>query len=198
MIALCAFTIAQGWSVIDFAHSRAANDAGSARAWIGVPAFDATLRDITGQYGSTAVARRIDSLEQLLAARPMSSAAWLALAETRLTGGQPYKDVLAALRMSSLTGPNEAAVMWPRGIFCLLQWDALPPDFQRRAILDLAGPITAGIVTDAGRRLIRGVVGAKTQQTRARVAALLQIEGVDPEELAGIGLGAIPAPAAGQ
>lgn len=196
--ALCGFTIAQGWSLVDFARTRAASGADEKRAWIGVPAFDATLNDITWQGGVTAAEQRTTFLTQLLAARPMSSAAWLALAGARMTTGRPYKDVLAALRMSAITGPNEAEVMWLRGIFCLLQWDALPPEFQQSAILDLAGPLVTGIVNDSGRRLVEGVLRAKTPQARARIALMLQVEGVDAGDLKHIGLGATGTPPANQ
>jgi len=205
VIALCAFAVARGWSLLDFARARAAGEAGVAtRAWIGVPAvttaaLDATLRDLADQGGEVAAERRTALLTQLLAARPMSSIAWLSLAGMRVATGQPYKDVLAALKMSSVTGPNEAEVMWERGIFCLLQWEALPPDFQQRAIVDLAGPLLTGIVNDAGLQLIRGVLSAKTPQAQTQIAAMLQTQGVAAGDLKRIGLDTAPSPApAGQ
>ena len=123
----------------------------------------------------------------------MSSIAWLSLAGMRVATGQPYETVLAALKMSSVTGPNEAEVMWERGIFCLLQWEALPPDFQQRAITDLAGPILTGIVNEPGQQLIRGVLSAKAPQVQTQIASMLQIEGVTAKDLKQIGLSPAPA-----
>ena len=204
MIALCGYAALRGWSVIDFARTRGPGDAGAAtRAWIGVPAvtgaaLDATLRDIAGQGGTAAAEQRAALLKTLLATRPMSSMAWLSLAGMRVATGRPYSEVLAALKMSSVTGPNESEVMWERGIFCLLQWEALPLDFQQRTILDLAGPILTGNVNDAGLRLARGVLSAKTPQARAQIAALLAVQGVTSGNLKQIGLDTAAAPAAGQ
>jgi hypothetical protein len=196
VIALCAFAATRGWSLIDFARARATVETGGAtRAWIGVPAvttaaLDATLRDIAEQRGAGAAEQRIALLTQLLAARPMSSIAWLSLAGMRVATGQPYETILAALKMSSVTGPNEVEVMWERGIFCLLQWEALPPDFKHRAIVDLAGPILAGIVNEPGRRLIRGVLSAMAPQAQAQIASMLQTRGVTARDLKQIGLDA--------
>lgn len=198
MVALCAFIAMRGWSLIDFAGARIADKPGDAAlAWIGVPAvttaaLDAALRDIAEQNGTTAAEQRVALLTQLLAARPMSSIAWLSLAGMRVATGQPYGTILAALKMSSVTGPNEAEVMWERGIFCLLQWEALPPDFQQRAIVDLAGPILTGIVNEPGQQLIRGVLSAKAPQVQAQVASMLQIQGVTAEDLKQIGLSPAP------
>lgn len=166
----------------------------AARAWIGVPAvttaaLDAALRDIAEQNGPTAAEQRLALLTQLLAARPMSSIAWLSLAGMRVATGQPYETVLATLKMSSVTGPNEAEVMWERGIFCVLQWEGLPPDFQQRAAVDLAGPILTGIVNEPGQQLIRGVLGTKAPQVQAQIASMLQTQGVTVEDLKRIGLG---------
>lgn len=195
MVALCAFAAMRGWSLIDFAGVRATHKPGdAARAWIGVPAvttaaLDAALRDIAEQNGTTAAEQRVALLTQLLAARPMSSIAWLSLAGMRVATGQPYETILAALKMSSVTGPNEAEVMWERGIFCLLQWEALPPDFQQRAIVDLAGPILTGIVNEPGQQLIRGVLSAKAPQVQAQIASMLRTQGVTIQDLKQIGLG---------
>ena len=204
VIALCGFAVSRGWSVTDFARARGPRDSDApARAWIGVPAvtaaaLDATLRDIAGQGGTGAAEQRAALLTTLLATRPMSSPAWLSLAGMRVAMGRPYSEVLAALKMSSVTGRNEAEVMWERAIFCLLQWEALPPDFQQRAIDDLAGPIRTGNVTDAGRRLAHGVLSAKAPQARARIASLLEVQGVTSEELKQIGLDPATAPTPGQ
>ncbi|MFZ2005988.1 MAG: hypothetical protein WB697_03405 [Stellaceae bacterium] len=194
MIALCAFAATRGWRLIDFARARAADKTSEAtRAWIGVPAvttaaLDAALHDIAEQGSAAAAEQRTALLTQLLAVRPMSSIAWLSLAGMRVATGEPYSTVLAALKMSSVTGPNEAEVMWERGIFGLLQWEVLPPDFQQRAIVDLAGPILTGIVNDPGRQLVRSVLSAKAPKAQAQIARMLQTQGITSVDLKQIGL----------
>jgi hypothetical protein len=189
---LCAFTAARGWTVVQFARPSTASGA-AARAWIGVPAvtaaaLDATLRDMADESDAEAAQRRAKLLTALLAVRPMSSVAWLSLAGMQLVTGQPYEKVLAALKMSAITGPNEAAIMWQRGIFELLQWEALPPDFQHRAIVDLSGPLGNDFVNESGVRLIKDVLAAKTPESKAQIAELLATQGVPAKELARIGL----------
>lgn len=189
---VCAFTAARGWTVVEFAQPSTASGA-PARAWIGVPAvttaaLDATLRDMAGEGGIEAAHRRAELLVALLAVRPMSSVSWLSLAGMQLVTGQPYDKELAALKMSSVTGPNEADIMWERGIFELLQWEALPPEFQHRAIADLSGPLGNNFVNDSGVRLIKGVLAAKTPESKAQIAGLLATQGVPAKELSRIGL----------
>jgi hypothetical protein len=189
---VCALTAARGWTIVEFARPSTARGA-AARAWIGVPAvnaaaLDAALRDMAGEGDVEAAQRRAKLLIALLAVRPMSSVAWLSLAGMQLVTGQPYEKVLAALKMSAVTGPNEAEIMWQRGIFELLQWEALPPEFQHRAIVDLSGPLGNDFVNDSGVRLIKDVLAAKTPESKAQIAELFAAQGVPAKELARIGL----------
>ena len=62
----------------------------------------------------------------------------MALAAVRLEAGKPAAQVEAALTMSSLTGPNEATVMWRRAVFGILHWEVLSPDAHNRTVTDLA------------------------------------------------------------
>ena len=72
--------------------------------------------------------RQAAELTALVAARPLSSQAWLSLAVFRLVARDELASVLAALRLSWLTGPNEGSVLWRRGVFGLALWEFLPAD----------------------------------------------------------------------
>jgi hypothetical protein len=197
VIGLCSLAVLRGWSLVEFASARGVGDdekGAAVDAWIGAPlvttaALDVALDDGAGANDPEAANRRVALLTQLLSVRPLSSIAWLSLAGMRLATGAPYKDVLSALKMSSITGANEGAVMWQRGLFGLLQWTALPPDFQRRAILDLSGPIIVGFIDDRNVEQIRGLLGVKTPELRAQIAELLGAQGVTAGQLTRIGLG---------
>ena len=101
----------------------------TARRWLGIPglgrsAFDLPLAQIASidpEMGE----QRAAELTALLAARPLSSQAWLSLAVFRLVARERPPSVLAALRLSWLTGPNEGSVLWQRGVFGLALWDFL-------------------------------------------------------------------------
>lgn len=189
VIGLCVFTMVRGWNVVAFATApRKTDPAQFGAPLVATTALTAALDDLAGVSGTDAARRRIELLTQLLSRRPLSSTAWLSLAGMRLVTGAPSQDVLAALKMSSVTGPNEARVMWQRGMFAVLQWETLPADFQQRAIVDLAGPFAWGLVDDGDVRQIEGVLATKTPETQTQLAALLQAQGVDARRLARIGL----------
>jgi len=183
VVGFCAFAVARGWVIVAFATT--VGGTGNRG--------DRTIDDTADSGGLTSVKRRIGLLTQLLSRRPLSSVAWLSLADGWLLSGAPYKDVLAALKMSSLTGPNEARVMWRRGMFSLQQWESLPAEFQQQAARDLAGPIGAGFLDDANVRQIKSVLGRKPVETQAQIAALLRAEGLDAKSLTQIGLDAAKA-----
>jgi aminopeptidase N len=201
VIGLCAFAVARGWTTVAFATaSSGASDQQSnlPDAWfnaapVAAMALDTALDETADANGFAAVKRRIALLTELLSHRPLSSEAWLSLADGRLLSGTPYKDVLAALKMSSLTGPNEARLMWRRGMFSLQQWESLPAEFQRQAARDLAGPVGAGFLDDDNIRQIKSVLDRKPAETQTQIAALLRAEGLDAKSLAQIGLDAAKA-----
>ena len=186
VIVPCAFTVAHGVSLVEFTTAdQPASDPTTAP--LPSMALDAALNNLT-DAGREAAQRRVELLTQLLSVRPLSPSAWLSLAGMRLVTGQPYGNVLAALKMSAITGPNEASVMWQRGMFSLLQWESLPSDFQRRAILDLSGPMLDDLLDDSSVEQIRGLLGAKTEDVRSQVTTLLAAQGVDVKTLDRIGL----------
>src|ERR1700730_11910281 len=151
IIVICGFAAVRGWSIAHFAEARAlfASNEGEVDGvgrWVGVPgltgmALKTSLAQTADVSDVDGARKRAESLAALLSVRPLSSENWLSLAKMRLVTSQPDKEVIAAWLMSSVTGPNERTVMWQRGVFGLLLWQALPPDARRRTIGDLAGAI---------------------------------------------------------
>jgi hypothetical protein len=131
---------------------------------------------------------RADGLAAIAAIHPLSSANWLALAGMRLVTGQPYQQVLDALAMSALTGPNEGAIMLQRGVFGLLQWERLPEDVRRHTATDLAGAILGTSVQDVDLLSAKNILREKSPQTRQELADLLRADGVPASELDRMGL----------
>jgi hypothetical protein len=198
VIGLCALALVRGVGIARFADARAHAGAPDSRAdvmwaWIDVPGVAALARQamLTGGVDprdSEGVRQREAALTAVLAARPLSSEDWLSLAGARLVAREPYDKVLAALAMSSVTGPNEGNVMFRRGTFGLVQWEILPADVRRRVIVDLAAPTLTGIVLDVEAKVARDVLSVKDVGVRDEIAGLLRAEGVLAKDLARIGL----------
>jgi hypothetical protein len=196
VIGLCAFAAFRGWGIVGFAVARAhgaSGDQQAVRAWIGVAglagaAREASLTQVADPADIEGARQRGEDLAAILSVRPLSSTNWLSLAGMRLVTAQPYQQVLAALTMSWVTGANEGAVMLQRGIFGLLQWEALPPDARKRIIADLAGVVLGTSIHDVSITPAKNVLSNKSADTRREIAGLLRAEGVSATELARMGL----------
>jgi hypothetical protein len=199
VMGLSAFAVFDGWSIASFARARAQSAGGAASAdtfryWAGIPGLagavmQATLSPMRGAADIDSSRRRMDELAALLSVHPLSGSNWLALAGMRLVTAQSYEQVLAALAMSSLTAPNEGMIMAQRGIFGLLQWEALPANARQRAANDLAGIILATSMGKGEANVVKTIVQAKPAESRSQIAALLGATGVPTAELARIGIG---------
>jgi hypothetical protein len=198
IIAVCGFAAIRGWSIAQFAEQRArissaASTVGGVGRWMGVPglagaALETALKQKPAASGIDDAQKRAETLAKSLAVRPLSSKDWLQLAVMRLMTGEPQKQVLAALLMSSVTGPNEGGVMWQRGVLGLSLWQALPPDARQRTIDDLAGVFRVVPVGDGDMSAIKNVLDMKPAETRAAIADLLRAKGVTEADLDRMGL----------
>ena len=194
VIGLCALAMSGGWSMVRFSHARAGIAAGERAtdrlmAFAGVPgvaiaALEASATSVASPSDQAGARKRLGELTALLALRPMSSINWLSLAGTRLVTGEPPEKVLSALAMSSLTGPNEHAIMYQRGVFALLEWELLPNDFRKRAIRDLSGAMLSGNWGDSHRRAVIEALARKSDETRREIGDLLRGAGVADDALA--------------
>jgi len=188
----------RGWGIVRFGFARAeAGAAGEMTAalarWKDVPglgeaSLKAALSSMSDATDIAGARDRAEGLAAIAAIHPLSSANWLALAGMRLVTGQPYQQVLDALAMSALTGPNEGAIMLQRGVFGLLQWERLPEDVRRRTATDLAGAILGTSVQDVDLLPAKNILREKSPQTRQELGDLLRADGVPASELDRIGL----------
>jgi len=118
----------------------------------------------------------------------LSSANWLSLAGMRLVAGQPEKQVLAALTMSWLTGPNEGSVMLQRGVFGLLLWEVLPADLRKRVIDDVTGAILGAVAHDSELTAAKNILSTKSVDIREEIASLMLGKSLSATQLARLGL----------
>jgi hypothetical protein len=197
LIGLCGFTAVRGWSITEFAETRgrvaSEGQVNHVNHWINVPGLaDAALETSLAQLASASdidgTRKRAEALATVLSLRPLSSENWLSLAGTWLVTDRPYGQVLVAIQMSSVTGPNEGAIMWQRGVFGLLQWDSLPPDARMQTIRDLAGSILGLSVDDVEIGVTKAVLSTKSAETRSQITDLLKVEGTSEIQLTRMGL----------
>ena len=161
--------------------------AGSAFRGSGVRPLDLPLAQIAAIDPETGQ-QQVAELTALVAARPLSSQVWLSLAVFRLVAHEELARVLAALRLSWLTGPNEGSVLWQRGVFGLALWDFLPASERERTARDLARAMLERLVTDRQTTAIKSIFGTKSMEMRAQIRALLEKRGLETVDLARMGL----------
>jgi hypothetical protein len=193
VVGLCTFAVTRGWSIVRFAQAEAGVAArevgvGAIRPWIAAPGLTGTALHASLNNMTEDTQRRSANLTELLAVRPLAASEWLSLAGMRLVTGQPYAEIVAALAMSSVTGPNEGAVMVQRAIFGLLQWEALPPEARQRTVDDLAGAIRGSVVGDSAMTVAKNLLRAKSPEVRSEIAGLLQADRVPMTDLVRMGL----------
>ncbi|HEY7299129.1 MAG TPA: hypothetical protein VH684_14585 [Xanthobacteraceae bacterium] len=115
---------------------------------------------------------------------PTSTPAWLALAEARSARAAPIEDVLAAFRMSALTGSHEGYLMTDRAIFGLEHWAELPEQDRRTVIRDLATS-----VPQLGADRPRSILGEKSAPEREAIRSALVASGLaSPKTLSSLGM----------
>jgi hypothetical protein len=200
IVGLCIFAGSRGWSTAHFAIVRTTlatnqDNVGAVRSWIGAPGLAAAamrssltqMRDVADLDGA---GKRADELAALVAIRPLSSGDWLSLAEMQLAAGQSRTDILAALRMSELAGPNEGSLMWQRGAFGLMIWELLPLDARRQAVDDISGAVAGTPIGNTDLAPANQILTAKSSETKEEITGLIRGKGVSAVQLARLGLGA--------
>ena len=189
VIGLCCFAAWRGGEVIGFviATDPAGAVPGSVarlQSWTQVPGIASAAREaLLAADGSS-----IDALIELLASRPLDSIDWLSLAGKRLEMGAPRNQVLSALMMSRVSGPNEEEVMLRRALVGVLRWEVLPPEIHGQTVHDLAGVFEQGVVEPQVALLVKSVIAAKSEEIRATLSERLRAEQMSTAKLAQIGL----------
>jgi hypothetical protein len=198
ILGLCSFAIVRGWSIVRFVDARthfAAHETGveQIRSWDKAPglrdaALQTSLTTIADMTDADGARKRMDGLNALLSVRPLSSVDWLSLSGMRLVAGQNETEVLSALEMSWVTGPNEGSVMLQRGVFGILLWETLPPDVHRQVIDDVAGAIIGMPTGDSELHLVKNVLSEKSVDIRQEIASLMRAGSVPASQLSRLGL----------
>ena len=198
VIGLCGLAVSRGFDVIRFANAKVGVSAYERRAdavrrWTGVPGVAGAALEVslTDPVDATTIAggrRRSDELAAIISVRPLSSMKWLALAGTRVVTEQSFDKVLAALSLSSLTGPNEGYVMSQRGIFGLVQWERLPEDVRKRTVTEFVAALLQHSMSNQETDVARGVLATKDAATHEEILDRLRAEGLPSGEIARIGL----------
>jgi hypothetical protein len=190
MIGICAFSVAQGWSIVRFSLATVNIDSSEKRAeivsrWAEVTglaptALQAELKENFNPSDMMAAIRRRALLSAILSIKPLSSLDWLALSGMQLITDQPMDDVLASLKLSMLTGPNEGYIMVERGFFGVSLWESLSPDLKRRVAIDLAAEELTGYEKT---QKFRAVLSAKPPSVRSEVRDALLETGLSPKKI---------------
>jgi hypothetical protein len=198
ILGLCSFAIVRGWSIVRFVDARAhfaAHETGieQIRSWDKAPglrdaALQISLTKIADMTDADGARKRADDLNALLKVRPLSSVNWLSLSGMRLVANENQKEVLSALEMSWVTGPNEGPIMLQRGVFGILLWETLPPDAHRRVIDDVAGAILGTPISDSEQNMVKNVLSEKSVDIRQEIASLMRAGSVPASQLARLGL----------
>ncbi|MDE2579618.1 MAG: hypothetical protein KGL46_12475 [Hyphomicrobiales bacterium] len=115
--------------------------------------------------------KRAALLGAALSSAPAAGELWLDLAATRLAAGDAPEQVMAALRLSGLTTPNEARLMAQRASLSIPLWAVMPDDMRRRALADLVGGWTH--VDEPHKAALRAALSFAPADMRARVLAAL-------------------------
>jgi hypothetical protein len=129
------------------------------------------------------IEKRRAVLADYLSTVPLSSQRWLELAVMRHASGLQPEKITDALALSSLTGPNEAAVILKRSAFALSIWEKLDADTRDRTLGDLA--VITPPLDAAGIRLALSI---KTPKIRADLRDTLAARGVSAQSIRYIGL----------
>jgi hypothetical protein len=191
VIGICGFAAFSGWNIAHFSLAMRNVDVSKkrveVRAWASVPGIASTARqaemlDKVNPSDLTAANERREAISAFLSVKPLASYYWLWLAGMELATAQRMDDVLDALTLSALTGPNENYVMVERGIFGLSVWEDLPPDLKGRVAVDL----TAEKITDNAN--FQAVLSSKLQEVRSELRKTLLAQGVPPKDVERLGL----------
>jgi hypothetical protein len=181
--------------IADSAASRATQQVDSSMqpfvsAWSDVTGVAKRARRLALQIVLSETPDDIAALEQAMSQlaenSPTMVSAWLALAETRSARDAPRENVLAAFRMSALTGSHEGYMMMQRAIFGLEHWTDLPGPDRRTVIRDLLATVSAPELGPGQR--YRRILAAKSAAEQDNIRAALIASGATKDVLQELGV----------
>jgi hypothetical protein len=161
-------------------------------AWADVTGVAKRARRLSLQIVLTETPDDITALEQAMSQlaenSPTMVSAWLALAETRSARGAPRESVLAAFRMSALTGSHEGYMMMQRAMFGLEHWTELPEFDRRTVIRDLLATVSVWEHLGNARQRYRRILAAKSAAEQDDIRAALVASGAIKNVLQALGV----------
>ncbi len=116
----------------------------------------------------------IETVKGMLSISPLSSVDWFYLASLQNFIGAPPEDVLGALALSAMTGPNQQTVMTARAVMASGMLDQLPPDLRRTFVLDLVG--VWPLMNEPSRQQVKAGLSRATEEARQELHAKLLLE----------------------
>ena len=194
LIVISGTSVAQGWSIVRFfltsvnivsSEERAEiADAWRATSGITSTALHDELTDETNRPDEMAAYRQRALLSAILSIKPMSSMDWLFLSNVELTTHRSMEEVLDSLKLSMLTGPNEAYVMVKRGAFGLSLWEHLSPDLKDRVANDLIPILIPRTPAEGAERdKLRSILATKPEPVRQELQEALLAAGLSPNDI---------------
>ncbi|HTV26232.1 MAG TPA: hypothetical protein VMF32_00435 [Xanthobacteraceae bacterium] len=198
LIGLALFTLVRGAYVVGFSIAKAnmfADAAGVDRvqAWQDVAGVEAAARRAARAPLLSATDPKelqvyAHQVKAALEVSPLAPTDWLSLAGLRLILSAPEDDVVSALNMSVLAGPNEGAVMLQRSMFGLLEWEHLPSATHAQTIRDLVGSILDDASSEQANVLLKEALASESSETRSEIQAALREDGINDSQRAQLGL----------
>jgi hypothetical protein len=196
IVCICTFAAAWGWQVTRFAQARTAvldnlGSGASLNSWKGFLGLGGEALQLSGlRLSAMVLPRKLHAaqLVELITRHPLSAQAWLSLAEDRLVLAMSPRGVGTAVTMSWIVGPNEGSVMWRRGLFEMMRWEALSGEARRKAVLDIVGAMNGGVVNDVGILSARALLAQQEPEARSEIASFLGASGLSQKQLGRLGL----------
>jgi hypothetical protein len=193
-IFMCVPVICSGWNIANYSVASIGLDSSENHTEVLQPwtyvsglafsARDASLTAVIDWDDEKQTIKRRDEEAEILAIRPLSSEYWLLLSDMRFITGEASNKMVEALNLSILTGPNEGRLMFQRGKFGVLHWEALPPEFQKRAATDLA----SSRLSEAQISSVQKALSGKTEKVRQEVRTALEAQGLSANGITALGL----------
>jgi hypothetical protein len=185
VIGVCGWPVWQGTNIVRYAFAVSKPEL---RLWTSVPgvAFSASERARTYVDDSSdekTIAKRRDDLAHILEISPLSSIYWLKLAESRVDAHEAEDKIVAALELSTVTGPNEGYMITQRGLFGIWQWEILSPEIRARAIADLG----VQHISDNKLTWLRQTLALKSEAVRQEIYSALEAQGLSKDNFGRLG-----------
>lgn len=163
------------------------------RWWREIPAVraaavDTEFREMAKRRDLQSLKKQESILADALELRPLATTYWMSLAEIGMQTIRPRQTVLSYLEISSITGPNEASIMWRRAIFGILQWDILDPAARNRVVEDLAGITQNSTTSTTAYVSLSKLLAELSAERRIELARMLREKLLTPRDLAQLGL----------